>query len=112
MSECSLTLPPWRWRSIRFELRSSTRSTEPGSATTIAAAVGSTRQKVNYHLKALEAHGLVELAEERLPGAVSPNEWSVVQRAYLVVAPDVLQSTGIEPNEVSDRLSAWCILSR
>jgi DNA-binding transcriptional ArsR family regulator len=36
---------------------------EPGSAATVAAAVGSTRQKVNYHLKALEAHGLVELAE-------------------------------------------------
>ncbi|MEA5119423.1 MAG: helix-turn-helix domain-containing protein, partial [Propionicimonas sp.] len=34
--------------------------TEPGSATTIAAAVGLTRQKVNYHLRALEAHGLVE----------------------------------------------------
>lgn len=31
---------------------------------TSAATVGSTRQKVNYHLKALEAHGLVEPAEE------------------------------------------------
>src|SRR5690554_3865483 len=36
--------------------------TEPASAATLATLVGSTRQKVNYHLKALEAHGLVELA--------------------------------------------------
>ena len=60
--------------------------TEPGSAATVAAAVGSTRQKVNYHLKALEAHGLVELAEER-GGAVSPNDSSVVQRATSLLLP-------------------------
>ena len=38
---------------------------EPGSAATVAARVGLARQKVNYHLKTLEAHGLVELTEER-----------------------------------------------
>ena len=31
---------------------------EPGSAAALAARVGIPRQKVNYHLKALEAHGL------------------------------------------------------
>jgi DNA-binding transcriptional ArsR family regulator len=44
---------------------------EPASAVTVAAAIGSTRQKVNYHLKALEAHGLVELAEERVWGGIT-----------------------------------------
>ena len=38
---------------------------EPGSATTLAARVGLTRQKANYHLRALERHGLVELVDER-----------------------------------------------
>ena len=39
----------------------------PASAAGLAARVGIARQKVNYHLKTLEAHGLVELSEERNP---------------------------------------------
>ena len=78
--------------------------TEPGSAATVAAAVGLTRQKVNYHLKALEAHGLVELAEERVWGGITER---FVRRSarHLVVSPDVLQSAAIDPSEVADRLS-------
>jgi DNA-binding transcriptional ArsR family regulator len=84
--------------------------TEPGSAATVAAAVGSTRQKVNYHLKALEAHGLVELAEERLWGGITER---FVRRSarHLVVAPDVLQGAAIDPNEVADRLSAAYLIA-
>ena len=37
----------------------------PASAATLATRVGLARQKVNYHLHALEAHGLVRLAQER-----------------------------------------------
>ena len=37
--------------------------TVPSSAAGLANRVGLARQKVSYHLKALEAHGLVELAE-------------------------------------------------
>lgn len=84
--------------------------TEPGSATTVAAAVGSTRQKVNYHVKALEAHGLVEFAEERTWGGITER---FVRRAarHLVVAPDVLQSSAIDPGEVADRLSAAYLIA-
>ncbi|GAA1536164.1 helix-turn-helix domain-containing protein [Actinomadura kijaniata] len=38
---------------------------EPASATQLAAALGLPRQKVNYHLRALESAGLIELVEER-----------------------------------------------
>src|SRR6187402_2282475 len=84
--------------------------TEPGSATTVAAAVGSTRQKVNYHLKALEAHGLVELAEERAWGGITER---LLRRSarHLVVAPDVLQGEALDPNEVADRLSAAYLIA-
>ncbi|ANZ39766.1 transcriptional regulator [Lentzea guizhouensis] len=41
------------------------RLREPASATQLAAALGLPRQKVNYHLRALETAGLVELVEER-----------------------------------------------
>ncbi len=43
----------------------------PASAAGLAARVGITRQKVNYHLKALETHGLVELFEERRHGGIT-----------------------------------------
>lgn len=39
--------------------------TEPASAAGIAVSLGLTRQKVNYHVRALEAAGLVTLHEER-----------------------------------------------
>ena len=38
---------------------------EPASATMLAGKLGLPRQNVNYHLRALEEHGLVELVEER-----------------------------------------------
>src|SRR5689334_15028481 len=38
---------------------------EPGSSTTVAAALGLPRQQVNYHLRTLERHDLVRLVEER-----------------------------------------------
>ena len=40
---------------------------EPASAASLAARLGIPRQKVNYHLRTLEAHGLVVLAGERRP---------------------------------------------
>ena len=83
---------------------------EPASATTVAAAVGSTRQKVNYHLKALEAHGLVEMAEERVWGGITERLMCRSARR-LVVAPNVLQHTAIDPDDVADRLSAAYLIA-
>jgi DNA-binding transcriptional ArsR family regulator len=44
--------------------------TQPGSASGLAARLGLPRQQVNYHLRTLEQHGLVELVEERRKGNV------------------------------------------
>lgn len=83
---------------------------EPGSAATVAAAVGLTRQKVNYHLKMLEAHGLVEPAETRTWGGITER---IVRRSArrLVVSPDVLQPVETDPNEIADRLSAAYLIA-
>lgn len=48
---------------VRRQLLNALR--EPSSATRVAAALGLPRQRVNYHLRALEAAGLVELVELR-----------------------------------------------
>jgi DNA-binding transcriptional ArsR family regulator len=83
---------------------------EPGSAATIAVAIGLTRQKVRYHLKELEAHGLVELAEERAWGGITERFLRRSSR-HLIVSPGVLQSAPVDPNHVADHLSAAYLIA-
>jgi DNA-binding transcriptional ArsR family regulator len=61
----------------------------PTSAATLAARVGLGRQKVNYHLKALEAHGLVRLAQQRQWGGLT-ERLLVATAASYVVSPGAL----------------------
>ncbi len=56
----------------------------PGSATQLAAKIGLPRQKVNYHLKTLEKHGLVELVEERRKGNVTERVMRATAGAYVI----------------------------
>ena len=81
-----------------------TELAEPGSAAGLAARVGIPRQKVNYHLRALEAHGLVELAEERKRGGITERVMRATATSY-VVSPAALGETAVDPAQ-SDRLSA------
>ncbi len=62
------------------------------------------RQKVNYHLKALEAQGLVELVEERKKGNCVERIVKATARSYLVGA-EALGSLA-NPEAVTDRFSA------
>jgi DNA-binding transcriptional ArsR family regulator len=78
---------------------------EPGSAATIAARVGIARQKVNYHLHALEAHGLVELAEERKRGGITERVLRATAATY-VVSPAALAENAVDPGQAADHLSA------
>jgi DNA-binding transcriptional ArsR family regulator len=97
------TLDPARTR-ILHEL------SVPGSATQIAAKVGLPRQKVNYHLKALERHGLVELVEERRKGNVTERVLQATAASYLI-SPQALSSVSPDPHRFSDRFSAFWLLA-
>ena len=77
---------------------------EPGSATTVAASLGLTRQVVNYHLRALEAHGLVTLVEERPRRGLTERVVQATAIGY-VVSPEVLGPLAADPDR-ADRLSA------
>lgn len=77
----------------------------PASAAGLAARVGITRQKVNYHLKALEAHGLVELAEERRHGGITERVLQASAAAY-VVSPAAVTVSAADPDKEADHLSA------
>jgi DNA-binding transcriptional ArsR family regulator len=82
---------------------------EPGSATMLAAKVGLARQKVNYHLRALEQHGLVELVEERRKGNVMERVMRATAQSY-VISPAALGAVAPDPDRAPDRLSArWLI---
>jgi DNA-binding transcriptional ArsR family regulator len=82
----------------------------PASATQIAARVGLPRQKVNYHLKALERHGLVELKEERRKGNVTERVLQATAASYLI-SPQALWSVSPDPQRFSDRFSAFWLLA-
>ena len=69
---------------------------EPGSATMLAAQVGLPRQKVNYHLRALERHGLVELVEERRKGNVTERMLRATAASY-VISPAALAAVAPDP---------------
>lgn len=78
---------------------------QPGSASTLAARVGLTRQKVNYHLRTLETHGLVRVVEERRWGGLTERVLVATAASY-VVSPAALGEAANDPRQVSDRLSA------
>jgi DNA-binding transcriptional ArsR family regulator len=78
---------------------------EPASAATLAARVGLARQKVNYHLRTLEAHGLVEVAGERRWGGLT-ERLLVATAASYVVSPGALGDAAADPARAQDRLSA------
>ena len=82
----------------------------PASAATLATRVGLARQKVNYHLHALEAHGLVRLAEERKWGGLT-ERLLVATAASYVVSPSALGPVAADPNREIDRLSASYLIA-
>jgi DNA-binding transcriptional ArsR family regulator len=83
---------------------------EPGSATELAGRVGLTRQKANYHLRALERHGLVELVEERRKGNVTERVLRATAAAY-VISPAALAAVAPDPDRSPDQLSARWLLA-
>lgn len=82
----------------------------PASAAALASRVGLARQKVNYHLHALEAHGLVTLAREKKWGGLTERLFVATASAY-VVSPGALGPVAADPNREIDRLSASYLIA-
>ena len=83
---------------------------EPASAAALASRLGIARQKVNYHLRALEAHGLVRIAEERKWGGLT-ERLLVATAASYVVSPSALGPVATDPGRRADRLSASYLIA-
>ncbi|MCX6022861.1 MAG: helix-turn-helix domain-containing protein [Chloroflexi bacterium] len=83
---------------------------EPASAATLAVRLGLARQKVNYHLHALEAHGLLKVAEKRQWGGLT-ERLLVATAASYIVSPSALGQAANDPSRTTDRLSASYLIA-
>jgi DNA-binding transcriptional ArsR family regulator len=99
----TVALDPLRTR-LLAELR------EPASAAALAARLGLPRQKVNYHLRALESHGLATVAEHRTWGGLTERRLVATASSY-VVSPGALGAVAVDPLRSPDRLSASYLIA-
>lgn len=83
---------------------------EPASAAALAARLGIARQKINYHLRALEEHGLVRIAEQRQWGGLT-ERLLVATAASYVVSPAAMGPAAADPGREADRLSASYLIA-
>jgi biotin operon repressor len=97
-ASASVALDPVRSR-LLTELRT------PVSAATLAGRMGLPRQKVNYHLRTLEAHGLARVDSTRRWGGLTERRLVATASAY-VVSPGALGPVAADPARGVDRLSA------
>ncbi len=104
-ASASVALDPVRSR-LLAELRT------PASAAMLAGRVGLPRQKVNYHLRTLEAHGLVREDSKKRWGGLTERRLIATAASYVVspaalgpVAPPADPARGADGRAV-DRLSA------
>lgn len=93
---------------VRSRLLSELRA--PASAATLAERIGLPRQKINYHLRTLEAHGLVELAGEKRWGGLTERRLVATALAY-VVSPGALGPIAVDPERQTDRLAASYLIA-
>lgn len=71
--------------------------TEPASASELADRLGLTRQRIGYHLKMLEAHGLIRLVEQR------PRRGFVELRYQREGEPAIVPDLAAGPDRVATR---------
>ncbi|MFW6722596.1 ArsR/SmtB family transcription factor [Streptomyces sp. MAR4 CNY-716] len=83
---------------------------EPASASALAGRLGVPRQRVNYHLRLLEKHGLVAVAGTRVWGGLTERQL-VASAAGYVVSPEALGAAAGGPRPGGDRLSAAYVIA-
>src|SRR5262245_13464708 len=85
---------------------------EPASAATLANRLGVPRQKINYHLRALESYDLVRVAEKRQWGGLTERRMVASAASYLV-SPVAMGPVAADPDRICnpDRLSASYLIA-
>ena len=99
----SAALDPLRSR-LLSELRT------PASAATLAGRMGLARQKVNYHLRTLESHGLIRVESKKRWGGLTERRLVATASSY-VISPSALGAVAADPARQVDRLSASYLIA-
>jgi DNA-binding transcriptional ArsR family regulator len=81
------------------------RLREPDSASGLSRQMNLPRQKLNYHLRALEKHGLIEQVEERKRGNCVERIVRATARHYLI-SPEALGNLATGPSQIQERFSS------
>jgi DNA-binding transcriptional ArsR family regulator len=93
-----------------FRSRLLSELSQPASAATLAHRLGIARQKINYHLRSLEKHGLVREAGKRKWGGLTERLLAATATSYLV-SPNALGPVAADPGRTADRLSASYLIA-
>jgi DNA-binding transcriptional ArsR family regulator len=83
---------------------------EPDSAAGLARRLRLPRQRINYHLRALEDAGLLELVEERRKGNCLERVVRATARAF-VISPEALGPLGLTADVAADRFSSAYLIA-
>jgi DNA-binding transcriptional ArsR family regulator len=83
---------------------------EPASAAALAPRVGLARQKVRYHLKTLESHGLITETGKKRWGGLTERMYVATASSY-VVSPAAFGKVAADPERTKDRLSAGYVIA-
>ena len=86
------------------------RAVEPRSASEIAGLLELPRQRVNYHVRALHAAGLLQRAGSRRRRNLLERRYQATARAY-ALDPDVLGPLAVRRREIEDTLSAAYLIA-
>src|SRR5947207_6250936 len=83
---------------------------EPDSAAGVARRLELPRQAVTYHVRQLEADGLVTLVEERRKRNCVERVVQATARSY-VISPTALGALGVDPDRVRDQFSSTYLIA-
>jgi DNA-binding transcriptional ArsR family regulator len=82
----------------------------PDSAAGLARRLGMARQMVTYHVRQLEAEGLVSFVAERRKRNCVERIVQATARSY-VISPAALGSLGADPEQIEDQFSSTYLLA-
>lgn len=82
---------------------------EPDTAASLARKLGTSRQRLGYHLRQLEREGLIECVAERRNGNCIERVVRATARSF-VISPEALGRLGESPESATDRFSAAYLL--
>jgi DNA-binding transcriptional ArsR family regulator len=88
---------------VRREILSLLR--DPGSAISVASRLGLPRQRLGYHIRAMEEAGLLRHVGDRRRGNFTERLLQASARHYLL-SPQLLGALGTNPRDVADKASS------